>query len=252
MKTAITCLTTVALLILASSCGVISNRVKKDIIYHDSLEIDMSENGLELMIYFEKGEEYNHPTFVFWIEDMDENYIQTLFVTKAFATGIFEHGPLNDTLWGTAPGVATRPAALPYWWHKCDRGSIESMVPTPDNPFVDAYTGATPQGNFALRIKTDKVDTGKFRLLMEINQTWDWNEYWTNNKFPGDYAYKSSSQPSLIYSVTIDPSSTVKEYHLNPIGHGHYSGKDGLLYTDLSTITTALKIVSDVTVRILN
>jgi hypothetical protein len=182
---------------------------------------------------------------------MDENYIQTLFVTKSFATGIFGHGPLNDTLWGTEPGMAKRPAALPYWWHKCDRGSVKTVVPAPDDPFVDAYTGATPEGSFTLRIKTDKTGTGKFRILMEINQPWDWNEYWTNNKFPDDYAYKSSSQPSVVYSATIDPGSKIKEFYLNPIGHGHHSGKDGFLYTDLSTITTAGRIVNKIIVKML-
>jgi polyphosphate kinase len=38
------------------------------------------------------------------------------------------------------------------------------------------------------------------------------------------------------------------EYTLNPIGHGHYAGKDGLLYTDLSTFTTALKIAQSIKV----
>jgi len=251
MKITATFVVIIALLFLATTCSIISNPARKDLDVSDSLIINMSEHGLEFIIYFEKGEEHNHPTFVFWIEDMNENYVQTLFVTKSFATGIFGHGPVNDTLWGTEPGVAKRPAALPYWWYKCDKKSIESVVPAPDNPFVDAYTGATPEGSFSLRIKTDKTGTGKFRLFMEINQSWDWNDYWTNNKYPDDYAYKSSCQPSLIYSVTIDPESTVKEYYLNPIGHGHYSGKDGLLYTDLSTISTAKRIVNKVIVIML-
>jgi hypothetical protein len=251
MKITVTFASIIALHFLTGACSIISNPVKKDVAVRDSLVINLAEQGLEFTIYFEKGEEHNHPTFVFWIEDINENYIQTLFVTKSFATGIFGHGPVSDTLWGTEPGMAKRPAALPYWWHKCDKASIESTVPTPDHPFVDAYTGATPEGSFSLRIKTDKTGTGKFRLLMEINQPWDWNDCWTNNKFPDDYAYKSSCQPSVIYSVTIDPESTVKEYYLNPIGHGHYSGKDGLLYTDLSTITTAKRIVNKVIVRML-
>ena len=236
------------LLILIISCSIVTNPAKKEFPLSDTITVNLSEEGLEFIIYFEKGEKHNHPTFVFWTEDMDENYLQTLFVTKSFATGIFGHGPINDTLWGTKPGVAKRPAALPYWWHKCNKEAIEITVPSPENPYVDAYTGETPKGSFALKIKTDNIINKKFRLLMEINQPWDWNDFWTNNKFPEDYAYKTSCQPSLIYSVTIDPESNIKEYYLNPIGYGHYSGKDGILYTDLSTISTARNIINKVKV----
>ena len=238
------------LLFLAISCGIVNNPVKKDLPLSDTIAVNLSEKGLEFIIYFEKGEKHNHPTFVFWTEDMNENYLQTLFVTKSFATGIFGHAPINDTLWGPEPGVAKRPAALPYWWHKCNKETIEITVPSPDQPYVDAYTGETPKGSFALKIKTDDINKDKFRVLMEINQPWDWNDFWTNNRYPDDYAYKTSSQPSLIYSVTIDPGSNIKEYYLNPIGHGHYSGKDGVLYTDLSTISTARYIINKVIVRL--
>jgi hypothetical protein len=44
--------------------------------------------------------------------------------------------------------------------------------------------------------------------------------------------------------------SELTEYYLNPIGHSHYSGKDGLLYTDLSTFTTALQIAEKIVVRV--
>ncbi len=240
----------VILLFLATSCRVVNNPVKKEMALSDTIVVNLSDEGLEFTIYFEKGHKHNHPTFVFWIEDMDENYLQTLFVTKSFATGIFGHAPINDTLWGTEPGVAKRPAALPYWWHKCNKESIEITVPSPEHPYVDAYTGETPKGSFSLKIKTDNIINNKFRILMEINQPWDWNDYWTNNKFPDDNAYKTSCQPSLIYAVTIDPESNIKEYYLNPIGHGHYSGKDGLLYTDLSTISTARQIVNKVKVKL--
>jgi hypothetical protein len=37
---------------------------------------------------------------------------------------------------------------------------------------------------------------------------------------------------------------------MKPVGHGHYSGIDGSLTTDLSTLTTALEIAKSITVRI--
>jgi len=56
-------------------------------------------------------------------------------------------------------------------------------MPTKNNPVPDAYTGATPSGNFKIRTRLDNPVSEPFRILFEINQSWDWNEYWTNNKF---------------------------------------------------------------------
>lgn len=207
-------------------------------------------NGIELEIQFVAGEAHNHPTFVFWIEDMNENFIQTLFVTKYIATGIFSYGQKSEYEWKREPGKAERPESLPYWLHKRPRNDSAPLVPTPKNPIPDAYTGATPENNFILNVKTDKIPGGKFRLLCEINQTWDWNEYWTNNKYPNNTKYKRSCQPSLVYAVTIDPTDKNKIYYLNPIGHAHFSGDDGELYTDLSTLTSALQIAEKIQVRV--
>ena len=87
-----------------------------------------------------------------------------------------------------------------------------------------------------------------FNVLFEINQTWDWNEYWTNNKYPGDEEYKTSCQPAVVYSATININSSQKEYLMEPIGHSHYSGKTGELFPDLSTLTTALEIAREIRV----
>jgi len=85
---------------------------------------------------------------------------------------------------------------------------------------------------------------------MEINQPWDSNLFWNNAKDPSDWNYSASLQPALVYAVTIDTSEKGTEYFLNPIGHSHWSGKDGKLYTDLTSITTAKNIVEKVKVKI--
>ena len=123
-------------------------------------------------------------------------------------------------------------------------------MPTKNNPIPDAFTGATPAGNYEIRTKLDKPPVESFRILFEINQSWDWNEYWTNNKFPDDKEYKSSCQPALVYLAEIDPQNPRELYDMNVIGHSHYSGKTGELFTDLSTITTALEIAKGITLRI--
>mgnify|MGYP001823206809 CR=1 FL=1 len=86
-------------------------------------------------------------------------------------------------------------------------------------------------------------------ILFEINQSWDWNEYWTNDKFPGDAEYMSSSQPAVVYTVTIDLEKTDTIYTMQVAGHSHYSGKDGKLYLDISSLTTALNIAGVIKVN---
>ncbi len=217
----------------------------------DTIYTNMKGNGTSMMFVFEKGESFNHPTLAIWIEDLEGNYIQPLLVTKSFATGIFRYGPVNDSIWGTEPGVAYRPAALPYWNHKrMEQPAIEKIVPGKGNPVADAYTAATPQENFVLHTRLNKLNLTRYKILLEINQTWDWNEYWTNSKFPGNYEYKTSSQPSLVYAVEVSEKSGFKEYWLNPVGHGHYAGENGHLYTDLSEFTTALNILKSIKVVI--
>ena len=75
--------------------------------------------------------------------------------------------------------------------------------------------------------------------------------FWTNNKFPGDEAYKTSSQPAIVYEALIDMDKMTDFYVLEIIGHSHYSGKNGQLYENIETITSAKKIVDIVKVKVL-
>jgi len=234
-------------LLFLSSCG-INKSVVKESGEVQKIVVNTKAAGQDINIYIEKGLHHNHPSFAIWAEDMEENFIQTLFVTQSIATGIFGRGPLEAEKWDTKPGPQIRPAALPYWVHKRNPTGEGEQLPDPEHPVVDAYTGATPLGSVALSSKLDHRAKGKIRILIEVNQPWDWNDFWTNSLYD-DVNYRTSCQPSLIYSVTIDFNKPGKEYFLNPIGHGHYSGENGELYTDLSTITTAGDIYSKIFIR---
>jgi len=214
---------------------------------------NIGENGAELSIEFHKGSNHNHPSFAIWLETVDGQFIQTLFVTRYVANGIFGHGELTPGKWKADSGPAVRLATLPYWSHKrgAKTGNIPDL-PSPENPVPDAISGATPVTDFILKTNSSAEMPKKFRLLMEINQTWDANHFWTNSKYPDDTDYLTSLQPALVYAATIDLDSEITEYFLNPIGHSHYSGKDGNLYTDLSTFSTALNIANQIIVRISN
>ena len=54
----------------------------------------------------------------------------------------------------------------------------------------------------------------------------------------------------LVYEVKIDSKNRQENYLMRPVGHSHYSGKTGELFTDLSTITTALQIADSIVVRV--
>jgi len=213
------------------------------------LKTNIDGQGIEFEIEFHQGTEFYYPLFAIWIEDMSGNYIQTLYVAQSIAKGVFVYGQVKDNRWEKES--KRRPAALPYWGHKYGFKAEDGLyLPTPENPVADAYTGATPTTDFILKSKSDNELPKQFMILIEINQSWDWNEYWTNNKFPDDKDYKTSAQPALVYAADIDLSTNQKEYPLKPIGHSHYSGKTGELFTDLSTLTTALEIVDKIFVRI--
>lgn len=201
--------------------------------------------GAEISIEFIKGAKHNHPLMAIWVEDLDGNYIQTLYVAQSIATGVFSHGDKSTGKWEA--GEISRPASLPYWAHKRNvKNDIGNYMPKPGFEVPDAYSGATPKANFTLGTRMDNPISGKFRILMEINQSWDWNRYWTNNKYPDEPEYKTSSQPALVYAAEVDASSSQKVYDMKPIGHSHYAGADGKLYPGLNTLTTALEIVQEV------
>jgi hypothetical protein len=239
-----------ALSLLVSNCTV-QQDLGKDKLSTDTIRLEGTGNGLTLQIDFVKGQAHNHPTFAIWLEDMDQNYLRTVFVTKSIATGIFGHGSIQKEVWDSKPGPQKRPGTLPYWLHKRSEALNLPLLPDSAHPVLDGYTGATPKGNFVVKAGDNGSLPRKFRVLFEINQPWDWNEYWTNSLYD-DPDYRTSCQPSLVYAVSIDLDKPGQEYFLNPIGHGQYAGKDGLLYTDLRSMTTALHIIDHVSVKLIN
>jgi hypothetical protein len=237
--------TFIALVFLAFTSCKTSNEVSDNKI---SFIVDNDGNTQNLTLTFIKGEGFNHPTFAVWIEDMEGNYIRTLYVTRFFASGKFGHEMVGDSVWKKTSGPSFQPAALPYWVHK--KGLIDGkvLIPTMEHPFVDAYTGATPNSDF--EIKSTYSNHKKYRVLLEVNQAWDWNKYWTNNKYPGNKAYLHSAQPSVIYAVEINDDNNV--FYMNPIGYGSPTGEDGKLYTNLQTLTSAKQIYKTIKIETIN
>jgi hypothetical protein len=233
---------------LIVACGPTRQKVKSDLGAEQyEFSTNLNGEGPTLIIDLKQGESFYYPLMAIWLEDMEGGYIQTLYVARSVATGVFKFGQEQGKKWAEAPKRA--PQTLPYWAHKRGVKASDGLyMPEPSAPVADAYTGATPVTGFVLKSKADNELSGSFRVLLEINQNWDWNRYWTNDKFPGDVNYSYSAQPALVYEAVVDGSSSEGVYLMKPIGHSHYSGKTGELFSDLSTLSTALSIASTITV----
>lgn len=231
----------------ALSCQ--SGRFKKPPVYEAyQFTSNPHGEGREFEIELIRGSSFYFPLMAIWAEDTEGNYLQELYVAESIAKGVFGHGDASTGKW--MPGTIRRPAALPYWGHRRGvRAPDGFYLPTEENPLPDGYTGATPTTGFQLITRLDNNLTGEVMIYLEINQSWDWNVYWTNNKFPGDEQYKTSAQPALVYAALINLDQS-GDYQMQPIGYSHYSGKDGSLNPDLSTLTTALQIAERIVVRV--
>ena len=217
----------------------------------EQLQSNPQGRGQALEIEMIRGEGHNHPLMAIWVEDTAGNFIQTLYVSESIGKGVFRHGDASEGFW--KPGEIRRPAALPYWGHQRGIRAEDGLyLPSPSMPVADAYTGPTPSISFILKTRLDSKIDGPFRVLFEINQTWDWNEYWTNNKFPDNEEYKTSCQPSLVYQAIVDQRDGDNKWEFKPIGRGHHSGENGELYDDLHTLTTALHIAGEIHVRLVD
>lgn len=236
----------VMLLFLMLSLGA---SAKKKAESFDTFEYGVQHQGTILTVTFEKGRSHNHPLFAVWLADVEGRFIETLYVSQSIGKGVFPRADRKKGTWMEGP--IQRPAALPYWAHQ--RGVLNEFGtynPTPAKPEVDGVTGATPGSHFVMRLTTKQPLKGRYRLMLELNQSWDWNDFWYNDKFPGDAEYKTSSQPALVYQVVFDTACPGKTYTFKPVGHSHYAGKDGSLTTDLSTLSTALRIAKSITLQV--
>lgn len=242
----ISVITEILLVILLTRCQ--SKTSPTDAVpVQETIITNQDQKGPFIAIQFQKGKYHNHPLMAVWIEDTSGKFIQNIYVAESIAKGVFRHADNSRGQW--MPGEIRRPAALPYWGHKWGIKAEDGLyLPTSEKPLPDAVSGPTPQSNFIIQSRLADTTLRVFRVMLEINQSWDWNEYWTNNKFPDDKEYKTSSQPALVYSATIDLTNDIKEADMQVIGRSHHSGKDGNLYSDLTTMTTALQIAQSIKV----
>ncbi len=224
---------------------------------YEIMDMNLDQNT-HLSIDLLRGEHYWHPQMVIWIEDMDSNYIETIYISKATSKGMFFGGRSKENFKTfdeekDAEGDYRRVDALPVWSHK--RGIVYSdglYTPMHSDPMPDAITGATFIDNFKLASSTD--ERTRFNIFIELNVAFDDNEFYSEYDFPDDEVFHNGTgqlgQPSIIYSVAIDMFDGNDYYLAHLIGHGHRSGQSGKIYSDMSNLTTAHDIVERIVIGV--
>lgn len=185
----------------------------------------------------------NAPQIAIWTEDLEGNFLSTIYVSEKLATQSW-----------TAAGGNRRKEALPCWSYAQDKQYVDGLyLPTKKEPLPDAVTGATPKSSFVANLQMSE-DIKLFVVKCEFNHSTDFNEYYPKDARVGDTNYSGgklgSGQPAVIYQTVIELNSGKKEFKGKLIGHSSPDGSDGKIYPDTSQLTTALNIVKEITVYV--
>lgn len=185
----------------------------------------------------------NAPQIAIWAEDLEGNYLSTIYVSEKLA----------KQSW-IAAGGNRRKEALPSWSYAQGKQYADGLyLPTKKEPLPDAVTGATPRGSFTANIQM-RADIKQFVIKCEFNHSTDFNEYYPKNAKKGDANYSGgklgSGQPAILYQAVVDLTSGQREFKGELIGHSSPDGSDNNIYKDTSKLTTALNIVNGITVYV--
>lgn len=235
-------------------------------------------NGQTITVELTKGAYFLWPQYAIWLETLDGEFVQPLYVTSAIGTNNFTNkvtkkdpsqvftshmmigasaDPANTLVGGEDPqskDSRMRPESLPVFLHKLGMKAKNGyFVPTDDSLSVDGYSGATMTNNFIYNAKLPSSLSGQYIVRFEINHSFDFNEYYASDRFPDDEIYSGdgfSAQPSIIYQAMIDFDEPDQLLKMQLIGRGHHSGRDGKVYKDVSNLTTALELIDRVIVSV--
>jgi len=221
---------------------------------YDKLILDVGGQGPLVSLDVKVGPffRFTEPTYGFeitpqmavWTEDEQGHLLDTLYVTRDEGRSGYDEGDEKHTL-------SPRPAALPVWSHAI--GIQRGATPMLDRhaPAPDVVSSASPTDNVYIVGRAHKAG-GRFAVLLELNSSFDYNDYYRRDSFPDEVAYSDGgnpAQPSVVYRAWVEPGSS-RFALMTPIGHGHHAGADGKIDPDLSHMTTALEIVDRVVVEV--
>jgi hypothetical protein len=232
--------------IMMLACIICLNSCEKEKLFYVGgdiqIEIETGEHWLHDFPLFLGISKKNAPQFAIWIEDIEGNYLSTVFVTSKIAT----EGWLSNN-------GNRRREALPYWCYQ--RGITASdglLLPTKDNPLADGITGATPKENktFQLRLETFNEP---IVIKAEFNHSVDFNEFFPEDAKEGDVNYSGgdmgSGQPAIIYANIVYPNT--ENLELEIIGYSSPDGSNGTVFNELEKLSTAKSIVKSIKIDII-
>jgi hypothetical protein len=172
-----------------------------------------------------------------WVTDSKGVFVDTVYVTRYVAKkGLGNRGGKLDGKLG-----GSRLSSLPVWAYGrgFDYGG-GNFYPSKDRPLPDAITSATPKkGEFVWTWRPQKgLEPGKYFYYVEVNKSFDKNE---NHKYSW---YRG--QPSVVWQGVLQVGQEVSQGSAVIVGHGDVAGADGEIHPDVSTLTTALRLIESV------
>jgi len=187
----------------------------------------------------------NSPQIAIWAEDMQGNYLSAVYVTHKIGT----------QSWQGNSG-SSKKEALPHWrWSQVPDG-VSGATPNGGmviKPLADGITGATPRGSFDVRLRPNN-NLKQFVIKIELNHSVDFNDYYTETAKEGEANYSGgkdgSGQPAVVYAVNIDLTTNATSFEAVLIGHSSPDGSSGIIFPDVSKLTTALHIVKQISVNV--
>lgn len=168
------------------------------------------------------------PQFAVWLQSVPEGTIRTVWVTEKTGKGD----------WG---GNITRPVSLPYWVSRWNIETTSGSFPAPENPVVDAVTGATPKEDFSVEVTVPARSVWKY--LVEVNVSGDYNDAFAAVSKDGTRDRNGNGQPSIVYKGKIK-SSPGRRSAPELIGRTDQFRNVKEINPDLEAITTAKNLFS--------
>lgn len=210
----------------------------------------------DVKVCIEQGEEWLHdfplflgikkenpPQIAIWLENIQGDYLSTVYVTHKIAT----------QSWQTSGGNR-RKESLPHWCYSRGVKYGDGLyLPTQKQPLTDGISGATPHGSFDVKLSSMNA-LKQFVVKVEINHSTDFNDFFPESAKEGEANYsggkKGSGQPAVVYAANVDLTSGKKMFEAILIGHSSPDGSSGNVIENVSELTTALLIVKRITINI--
>ena len=176
------------------------------------------------------------PQLAVWKECVNTGQIKTIWVANR-----------AGRRWWT--GKVECLVALPFWESRHQHESGDYKKRGLLKRLIDAITGATPTGGI-FTVSSQAENGGVWDVFIEVNVSADFNAafpYWRSDGFPD---HEGNGQPSLVYKARIEASPGLSVKPELAGRTDHWEPVDTLI-TDLSGITTAKKVLSDLRIDIL-